>query len=82
MNFPHVIELHDFYNEGFGWICRHCERDLQADMNSDHPRFFREGEAESKAPALSTHALARWADPEQRTLVCPTCGVTEVVDVS
>jgi len=77
-----VIELHDFYNEGFGWICRHCERELRAPQTTDHPRFFREGEAETKSPDLSTHALARWADPEQNTLLCPRCGITEVVDVS
>lgn len=78
-----MIELHDFYNEGFGWICRQCERELtEAAQTADHPRFFREGEAESKEPKLSTHALALWADPERKTLICPRCGITEIIDVS
>lgn len=77
-----MIALNDFYNDGYGWICRHCDRELKATQTADQPRFFREGEAESKAPDLSTQALARWADPERKTLVCPRCGITEIVDVS
>ena len=76
------MQLNDFYNEGFGWICRHCEREFASTEDNNHPRFYREGEAESKTPNLSTNALARWADPERKTLVCPRCGITEVVDVS
>ena len=76
------MQLHDFYNEGFGWVCRHCEPELRPADSVDHARFYREGEAESKTPSLSTHALAKWADPERKTLVCPRCGITEVVDVS
>ena len=41
---------------------------------------MREGEAESKNPALSNLALAKWADPAHRTLVCPNCGITELID--
>jgi rubrerythrin len=77
-----MIELHDFYNDGFGWTCKRCESDLKAGSNDDHARFYREGEAESKNPSLATSALARWADPEQRTLICPRCGVTELADIS
>ncbi len=43
---------------------------------------MREGEAESKQPELSTSALAKWADPAHRTLICPTCGITELADKS
>ena len=43
---------------------------------------MREGEAESKDPALANPALAKWADPEQRILVCPRCGITEPVEKS
>ncbi len=72
------MELNDFYNDGFGWICRHCERDLKkAEVNADTSRLMREGEAESKTPQFSNTALAKWADPARSTLSCPRCGITE-----
>lgn len=77
------IELNDFYNDGFGWICRHCERDLKNEettADKKHSRLMREGEAESKKPAMSNAALARWADPAHSTLMCPRCGITELID--
>ena len=73
------IELNDFYNEGFGWICRACERDLKTEIVSGG-RLMREGEAESKQPALSSLALAKWADKARQTLLCPRCGITELAD--
>ena len=78
-----MTELNDFYNGGFGWICRHCERELapppaQPDNLS---RIMREGEVESKSPEMSSLALAKWADPTHRTLLCPRCGITELVDI-
>jgi hypothetical protein len=77
-----MIELHDFYNEGFGWICRQCEREFGSASESGPSRLLREGEAESKQPELSTRSLARWADATQRMLVCPRCGVSELVEKS
>lgn len=77
------MELNDFYNDGFGWICKHCERELN-NQNKDsvqkHSRLLREGEAESKQPELSNLALAKWADKAHRTLICPRCGITELAD--
>jgi len=77
-------ELTDFYNHGFGWICRHCERDLVAvDTNpAGRSRIFQEGEAESKNPDLSNAALAKWTDKTRRYLTCPRCHVTELVEKS
>jgi hypothetical protein len=76
-----MIELNDFYNEGFGWICKHCERQLKGQNETEkHSRLLREGEAESKTPRLSSSALAKWADDEHRTLMCPRCGITEFVN--
>ena len=78
-----MIELQDFYNDGFGWICRACERDLKKHNDFENQtisRLLREGEAESRKPELSTSALAKWADQAQTTLTCPRCGVTEPVD--
>lgn len=77
-----MIELDDFYNDGFGWVCRHCARELKdAEKSSDtQSRLMREGEAESKNPTLSNSALAKWTDAAQRTLICPRCGITELAD--
>jgi hypothetical protein len=72
-----MIELNDFYNDGFGWICRHCARESGSPTGGEGSRLLREGEAESKAPRLSTDALAKWADPARTVLVCPRCGITE-----
>lgn len=79
-----MIELNDFYNRGFGWICRHGELELTRanDSSETLSRIMREGEAESKAPEMSNLALAKWADPAHRTLICPRCGITELVDNS
>lgn len=79
-----MAELNDFYNDGFGWICRHCELELVdlAAADISHSRLMREGEAESKQPQFSNPALAKWADPVQSILVCPRCGITEPADKS
>lgn len=76
------LELNDFYNDGFGWICKPCERELKQQTVSDEKisRLMSEGEAESKQPKLANLALAKWADAAQRTLVCPRCGITELAD--
>jgi hypothetical protein len=75
------IELDNFYNDGFGWICKHCERELKMQEKSSdiykHSRLMREGEAESKQPNFSNSALAKWFDNVQTTLICPRCGLTE-----
>ena len=72
--------MDNFYNDGFGWLCRTCERETEAPAeDASHSRLLREGESESKTPRLSSFALARWADAARTTLVCPRCGVTENV---
>jgi hypothetical protein len=78
-----MIELENFYNDGFGWVCRQCDRELNAlPDESAHSRLMREGESESKSPRLSNPALAKWEDASQRTLFCPRCGVSEMVEKS
>lgn len=77
------LELNDFYNHGFGWICKHCERELKQQRevsDKNVSRLMTEGEAENKQPKLSNLALAKWADAAQRTLTCPRCGITELAD--
>lgn len=79
-----MIELENFYNDGFGWICKHCKRELKKEKDSSshaHSRFMREGEAESKNPVLSNSAMAKWFDKSQRMLVCPRCHLTEMADL-
>lgn len=75
------IEIQDFYNVGFGWICKRCERELEAvkTENASHSRLMSEGEAESKQPQMSNSALAKWVDKMRTMLICPRCGITESV---
>ena len=76
-------KLKDFYHDGFGWVCRHCEREIGT-VKEDRPglsRSFREGEAESREPRLANRALAKWADPARRFLTCPRCGITEDTEI-
>ena len=77
------LVLNDFYNDGFGWICKPCECELKRQNDSSKnkvSRLMREGEAESKQPSFSNLALAKWTDESRRTLTCPRCGITELVD--
>jgi ribosomal protein L37AE/L43A len=79
-----MIELNDFYNNGMGWICRQCDRELAGTDKTPakHSRVFTEGEAESKTPQLASPALAKWTDKTRRFLTCPRCGITEPVERS
>ncbi|MFL6466893.1 MAG: hypothetical protein ACJ72Z_02940 [Pyrinomonadaceae bacterium] len=77
-----MVELKEFYNDGFGWICRQCERELSsASPAGGLSRLMTEGEAEGKSPEMSNKALAKWLDAAQTTLLCPRCGITEPIDV-
>lgn len=76
-------ELKSFYNDGFGWICKICERELNRlddSAEKNQARLMREGEAESKKPQFSNLALAKWTDETKRTLMCPRCGITELAE--
>ncbi len=71
--------MKNFYNAGFGWVCRNCERELKTET-AERSRLLTEGEAESKYPELSNIAMAKWADAEKNRLVCPRCETTETVN--
>lgn len=67
-----------FRNDGFGWICGSCEeKSPPSTSGGSRSRLMREGEAESKNPTLSSEAIAKWADRENKILTCPRCGTTE-----
>ena len=72
-----------FYNDGFGWVCRRCEERMKKEGGpyAKHSRLLTEGEAEARSPKMSA-PLAKWADPARTTLVCPECGVTELIELS
>lgn len=74
------IEIDNFYNDGFGWVCKHCDRKLKTGNKEQHSRLMMEGETESKQPEFSNKALAKWLDAAQTTLTCSHCGTTEKVD--
>ncbi|HQX57267.1 MAG TPA: hypothetical protein PLP07_15185 [Pyrinomonadaceae bacterium] len=79
-----MTETHDFFNEGYGWQCRVCSREMElarADT-STLPLYYRQGEAESRGPLPTTQALARWTDATRRSLTCPRCGITELIDIN
>jgi hypothetical protein len=39
-----MSQLKDFYNDGFGWICRQCERELSLDKDpKSKSRLMTEG---------------------------------------
>jgi hypothetical protein len=72
------METGNFRNDGFGWVCIHCEAMTGSEGDSSS-RLMREGEAESKSVTLSTNAIAKWADAEHTILICPRCERTERV---
>ena len=77
-----MVETDHFINVGYGWLCKHCraEDEARASQSAPRARFFSEGEAEDKEPALATQALARWRDATRRILVCPRCSIEEAVN--
>jgi hypothetical protein len=76
-----VVELKNFYNDGFGWICKNCEHQSRAEtVEHKSSRLMREGEAESKKILLSNVALAKWLNEKRQTLFCPHCQTTESVN--
>jgi hypothetical protein len=86
-----MIELNDFFNDGFGWACRKCSEELATEVHlaagpfgpaAELARFFREGEVEGGGPRLETLALAKWTDRTRQFLACPRCGLVESVDRS
>lgn len=75
-------EIENFYNDGFGWICKRCEKAVVRENHNQSenlPRVWREGEAETKQPKLAA-PVAKWLDHARTTLVCARCQTMEAVD--
>jgi hypothetical protein len=72
-----MTEPENFYNRGFGWICKKCELGPSAPRRRS--RLMREGETENKTPAFSNTGMARWTNDERTTLECPNCGMHEKI---
>jgi hypothetical protein len=66
-----------FYNDGDGWFCRRCIKKLDSLSPSD----VTNGQGAVEDPDIADPRLARWMDRTRRTLICPTCGVTELMDL-
>ena len=77
-------QTNDFFNDGFGWKCRPCYAEIRVPETETRamPRYFLEGESEAKSPALADAARARWTDATRRSLTCPRCGITELIELN
>ena len=73
-----MTELQHFFHAGDVWICKRCDEKMREIKTSLRlPRYYREGEAESKETALSA-PIAIWADDSHRELHCSHCGISEI----
>ncbi len=79
-----MMQLKGFFNEGHGWVCRQCDKQLNNETSEESKmsRFYREGESETKSVNLSNRALAKWTDKTRRFLTCRRCGIVEPIDIS
>jgi rubredoxin len=62
-----------FFNDGTGWQCIQCVREYEQSLP--------EGDAENRSATREKRGIAKWADPARRTLTCPDCGITELIDI-
>jgi hypothetical protein len=44
-------------------------------------KMFTEGEAEKDIRNFGSKAMAKWADPARRFLMCPRCGISEDTEI-
>jgi ssDNA-binding Zn-finger/Zn-ribbon topoisomerase 1 len=61
-----------FFNLGYGWLCKHCSAENAERQHRQHSN----NNGERKMPNL---ALAKWIDEEHHGLLCPRCGMQELV---
>jgi DNA-directed RNA polymerase subunit RPC12/RpoP len=74
-------QTNHFFDLGYGWLCKHCsaentERKQHPDIRSSS---FTQGHLQEKESGTTGLAFARWTDSTRRDLVCPRCGIEEVI---
>ncbi|MBK9164390.1 MAG: hypothetical protein IPM21_10890 [Acidobacteria bacterium] len=65
-------ETNDFFNDGFGWVCRHCHSELSrsaSDESDSLSRLMTEGEAEAEHRGLPTRSRQNGLTPNA-ALMC------------
>jgi hypothetical protein len=76
------MQIDHFINLGYGWMCKHCNPAISQPANESQEgraRFLTEGEAEDKETRFSSGVFARWRDASRQALVCPHCGIEELI---
>jgi hypothetical protein len=66
----------NFYLTELGWVCIWCDSLFCASPSSqdDSELMDADSSADAKPP------LARWQDPALRSLTCPYCGISELIE--
>ena len=65
-------QTNHFINLGYGWMCKHCAA-AEAERKQSNSKS---GNQDSTRPKL---ALASWTDADRNALICPSCGIQEMV---
>jgi hypothetical protein len=61
--------MNDFNKHDENWVCKQCQREIESG-GASHPLIKEE------------LPIARFTDKTFRSLTCPRCGITELVDKS
>lgn len=69
---------HSFHQTELGWVCIQCETMFYAPQ----PERPRQSDQHSTDEPVSDSFIAKWADLARRSLTCPKCGITELVEIS
>lgn len=68
-----------FFYDGARWQCVQCYDELHFDVDRDRSGVANDF-AEFVAPAGDKPSNAKWADSILATLVCPRCGISEMIE--
>lgn len=73
------LSFNKFVNTGFGWFCENCSSKSSPNPSSEDvpSRLFLEGEAD-KTASIARPGRAVWKSKEDKILLCPDCGTSEV----
>ena len=65
-------QTNHFFNLGYGWLCKHCSA-------AEAERKHSPSQSKNQDTARPKLALASWTDAERNALICPNCGIQEMV---